>query len=115
MGGESGLTHLLVLENLEVGLVVTCCKSQSSGLVIGGNDYQSLLLVLEIEVIGNLDGLVEIKHLLNVSTGVIGMAGVVDTSAFHHHEESLLGVFHHKVYGSLGNLGKFKVTLGLVY
>ena len=105
MCGESILAHLLVLQHLEVCLIVTCGQAKSSGLVIGGNDYESLFLVLEIEVIGNLDGLIKIKHLLNVCTGIIGMAGIVNTATLHHHEETLLGLFHHEVNGSLGNLG----------
>ena len=35
MCGESVLTHLLVLQHLEVGLVVTCGQAKSSGLMIG--------------------------------------------------------------------------------
>ena len=43
------------------------------------------------------------------------MAGVVNTTALHHHEEALLGIFHHIIYGSLGNLGQAQITLLTVY
>ena len=70
--------------------------------------------MFEIEFICNLDGFIKIQHLTDISSGIIGMASLVNTSALHHHEETLLGILHHEINGSLRYLREPKVSLFLI-
>ncbi len=65
-------------------------------IMVGGDDYQGLVGMSQIEVVCHFDSLVEIKYLFDYSTSVVGMSGMVYVAAFDHHEE-FLGRYFFKV------------------
>ena len=76
---------------------------------------QSLLLVLEIEIVCHHYGFVKVQHLLNICAGIVCMAGLVYPATLHHHEETFPGVLHHKIYGSFSYVSQGHFPLFPVY
>ena len=92
---EGFLALALMVEKLKLRLVAdgTVAESHAAGVVIGGDYDEGFVRVLEIEVVGHLERLVEVDDLLDGGTAVVGMQRVVYIAALHHHEEILGRVF----------------------
>ena len=64
----------------------------AAGLVVGGDKDQSLVGVGVVEVHRSLHGVAHLQHIVDGSSGIVGVAGPVDLAGLGHQEEALLVV-----------------------
>lgn len=88
--GEDPRGAFLVLEEIQMERIIAVAERQTACLMIGGDEDKGLVGVREIEIIGDLHGVVHIPGLADRGSSVIGMAGVVDHTTLDHHEEALV-------------------------
>ena len=58
--------------------------------MVGGGDHDCLGLLILDEVEHAAEGLVVGKHLVDLGSGIVVVAGVVNTRTFNHEEETLV-------------------------
>ena len=90
--GERVFRYLLRVGICDVVGSAVASEAHASGVVVGGHYDQCLRGMAQIELIGHIDGVLEIEDLLYHSAAVVGVGGPVDVAPFDHHEE-LLGVY----------------------
>ena len=88
--GEDPRGAFLVLEEVQMEGIIAVAERQTACLMIGGDEDECLVGVREIEIIGDLHGVVHIPSLADRGSCVIGMAGIVDHTTLDHHEEALV-------------------------
>ena len=88
--GEDPRGAFLVPEEVQMERIIAVAECQTACLMIGGDEDKGLVGVREIEIIGDLHGIVHIPRLADRGSSVIGMAGIVDHTTLDHHEEALV-------------------------
>ena len=88
------MASLLGMQSSKVELILPVTKSESTRLVVGSDDDEGLLGMLQIELIGYSDGLVKIDDLMEYGSGIVGMGCIVNLAALDHEEEALAVVEH---------------------
>ena len=88
--GEDPRGAFLVFEDVQMERIIAVAERQTACLMIGGDEDEGLVGVREVEIIGDLHGVVHIPSLADRGSCVIGMAGVVDHTTLDHHEEALV-------------------------
>ena len=93
-GIELCVGHLLVCQIGQEGVVVggLVADGHAAGLVVGGDEDQSLVGVGVIEVHRSLHRVAHLQHIVDGSSGIVGVAGPVDLAGLGHQEEALLVV-----------------------
>ena len=79
------IKHDICIFALRVG------QGQAACFMVGGDHDQRVAFLLGI-VESDLDGIVEVEHLVHHPGGVVAMAGKVDLRAFHHEEETVFSI-----------------------
>ena len=96
LASESTIAALLVGEELEVESISTgaVAHSETACLMVGSDNDESLVGVLEVEVVAELDCTVGSSHLSEGSGSIVRMTRVVDLASYLVHEEEafLLGI-----------------------
>lgn len=85
--------------------------------MVGGGDHDCLGLLILDEVEHAAEGLVVGKHLVDLGSGIVVVAGVVNTRPFNHEEETLVAVacsFAQRLHSSLGHFVQRRVLVVLV-
>ena len=88
--GEDPRGAFLVLEEVQMEGIIAVAECQTACLMIGGDEDKGLVGVREIEIIGDLHGVVHIPGLADGGCCIVGMAGIVDHTTLDHHEEALV-------------------------
>ena len=88
--GEDPRGAFLVLEEIQMERIIAVAERQTACLMIGGDEDEGLVGVREIEIIGDLHGVVHIPGLADGGCCIVGMAGIVDHTTLDHHEEALV-------------------------
>ena len=93
-GIELCVGHLLVGEVRQEGIVVggLVADGHAAGLVVGGDKDQGLVGVGVVEVHRSLHGVAHLQHIVDGSSGIVGVAGPVDLAGLGHHKEALFVV-----------------------
>lgn len=55
--------------------------------MVGGDDNQGFVGVLQVEVVGNTDGIVEVDDFAHGCAAVVAVSGMVDVAPLDHHKE----------------------------
>ena len=72
--------------------VVAVSERETACLMVGCDDNKRLLRVRFVELIGNAHGFIHVPSLAERRCCIVAVAGVVDHSALHHHEELLIPI-----------------------
>ena len=90
--GHLVLGSRLILENLEVmDVAVALGQHQTSGLMVGGEENERLVGMLQVEIVSHADAGIKHSHLAEGSCRIVGVTAEIDLgSDFVHDEESLV-------------------------
>ena len=83
--------HLLMGQIGQEGVVVggLVADGHTAGLVVSGDKDQGLVGVLVLELHSCLHGVAQLQHIVDGSSGIVGVAGPVDLAGLGHQEETL--------------------------
>ena len=84
MCGVGTGTEVLVFQQVGVKRIVAVSKSKTAGFVVGCDHDERLFGMQTHEVVGYAYGIVHVDDFGEDRTGIVGVGGPVDFSAFDH-------------------------------